>query len=584
MKKYFVFFIFITTYNFFVKAGGDIIKQQELLVALVKKNNNSDVEKLLKEGVNPDFVITDKIDLKYVGGVFLNELFERKITPLMLTAKMISMRRQDNIELVEMLLKHGASPFIKDAVGNTVLKYMAKKVAISQESSDYEEMSLKGFADAATQFPQNFVRQHSPEPHILKKGYNPYLIVASGNFSAGDWRILGKECLNLSSSAATALAASLVAVSDIGLAYELNHNIKQVKTAFDIGSQLHKEIVNVAQFVKQSKKLMMLAHNNKILSPMTDEIAMRFIASHDISKKLMRALNLLKTSTCNNYKSVLYSRGIVLVAHTLLQEVKEEMIPLFQVVGEIDALFSIATLYREFENQEKCFCFPEINSDTQPSIKLVNFWPALMNPEQAVINSMELGNAQTPNMLFSGPNGTGKSIAMKAVAQAILLFQSWGIAPAQSATITPFTCIETHMHPEENLAKNMSTFVAQYSKLLELHTLLQTGSDNDRFFLILDEPLNGTVEVEAAERVFNFGCKVAELNNCLVLMATHFEKPTTLHDTTLGKWSNVHLELHEEDKNFIPCFKLVNGKPEWWFTNEAGKRTRYMNYLQKTLS
>jgi len=129
MKKYFIFFVFVISYNVLIKAGGDetSMKQRALVCALLKKNNNSSIEKLLKENVSPDFVISDKTNLQYEGGVFWRTVFEKKMTPLMLAADMITVLHQENLELLQMLLDHGADPLAQDAKKKTVLDYVYKK-------------------------------------------------------------------------------------------------------------------------------------------------------------------------------------------------------------------------------------------------------------------------------------------------------------------------------------------------------------------------------------------------------------------------------------------------------------------------
>jgi DNA mismatch repair ATPase MutS len=95
----------------------------------------------------------------------------------------------------------------------------------------------------------------------------------------------------------------------------------------------------------------------------------------------------------------------------------------------------------------------------------------------------------------------------------------------------------------------------------------------------MDEMLKGTVEDAGAQRVYEAGIKLAQKPQSIVIMATHFEKPTKLEITTNGGFMNYHVGLVEkEDGQFKRTFELVRGANLWWF-QDASKRNRFINWL-----
>jgi len=300
------------------------------------------------------------------------------------------------------------------------------------------------------------------------------------------------------------------------------------------------------------------------------------------SKTFQQLAILLKSETFNSGDSVGYSRGNVLLAHQLMQDVKKELIPLLQMVAQIDGYNAIAKLYKEQSKEHAPFCFVEFVQDEQPQLQCTQCWTPLLTTQKPALNNIDWHKGTHTKIVLTGPNGSGKSTVMKAISHAIILAQAWGVCPAQKATIRMFTGLRSSLSPREDLQHNLSTFMAEKKRIDGIHTFMINNKPEDCFFILLDEPFRGTVESEAAYRIDLFAKDIVPLNHCMMIMATHLEGPTLLPEETKGIFANYQLGLEEKtDGSFVRTFTLLPGFAEWWF-KDALKRRRFINQLLQT--
>jgi DNA mismatch repair protein MutS len=199
-----------------------------------------------------------------------------------------------------------------------------------------------------------------------------------------------------------------------------------------------------------------------------------------------------------------------------------------------------------------------------------------------VPNDVILGVQGDANMMITGPNGSGKSTNMKAIALNVLLAQTFGIAAAEQACLTPFNKICTYINVQENIQDGMSTFMAEAQRLEEIDHAITSITPNSRCLTLIDEGMRGTVASEGVKRLCDVCKRICMVPQSICIIATHFEEPTKLQEETHGHWINYYVEIDEPTPgNFVRLYTLKRGVNSAWFTNDQSRK-RFVDWLVKT--
>jgi DNA mismatch repair ATPase MutS len=278
--------------------------------------------------------------------------------------------------------------------------------------------------------------------------------------------------------------------------------------------------------------------------------------------------------------SSLYSRGNVLLAHRLMQDSKQELVPLLHMCAHIDAYMSMARLYREQDVDHAPICFATFIDSNAPYVQCQKAWTPLIPTKVPVLNTINWSPQTHTKIVLTGPNGSGKSTVMKSVCHAIIMAQAWGLCPAHEATLSIFAGLRSSLSPREDLQQNISTFMAEKRRIDDIKYYIDSAAtDKKPIFVVLDEPYRGTVESEAAYRIDLFARHIQHANYCMAIMATHLEQPTLLEQETKGVFANYQLGLEElASGRFVRTFQLLPGFAQWWFTDPI-KRRRFIDQL-----
>jgi hypothetical protein len=343
--------------------------------------------------------------------------------------------------------------------------------------------------------------------------------------------------------------------------------------------ELQEKMVAIA-FITRSLDSVIESINriNKETAYTLSDRACYLINKKEWSNKLQSLVDLLQTSTFDSVSSWFYSRGKILRAYKLLQEVQEEISTITYALAEFDAYHALAKFYRQQQDKNVQFSFVQFIESNKPQILIKDVWTPLVDPEKAVINDVQLGVHNQPiRAIITGPNGCGKSTYLKAIGHAIFLAHVCGIAPASSAQMTMFDSIHTSLHPQEDLLKGISAFMAQKMRIDEVLKSIEQSSTHKKMLAIFDEPFNGTTEAQIAQRVHQLGLDASQLPYSCVCVATHVEKPTLLARN--GSFANYQVEINEPAfGEFVRTFKILPGPAQWWFTDHA-RVTRYVDWI-----
>jgi energy-coupling factor transporter ATP-binding protein EcfA2 len=422
---------------------------------------------------------------------------------------------------------------------------------------------------------------NNPFPTVYKDGYDEKSNEKFAEFlssgSAGDLFKVYKHKMP------TALAFSFVLLTvghyNVQTALDFRDDWRNLVYLTRTTNLLRNRMVRISTLFKSINALHAFMQQNVGLF---DANIIRALDLGKLGSNIKDLVELLGTKTFESSQSHVYSRGRVLLANQLMRDYKNELIPALQGIAIVDGYYSIASLYVEHADLNSHFCFTEFSDQAEPQIIYENFWTPLMPADQAVLNSIDWGQDKKNKIILTGPNGSGKSTIMKAMAHAIILAQSWGIVPASKASMTLFTGLRTSLAPKESLQNNLSTFMAEKLRMDSIRSFIRQSSENDRYFVLLDEPYRGTIASEAEQRICVFGKDISSFDHCMLMMATHLEKPITLEDET-GVFANYQLGLDEKDAHFIRTFKLLKGPALWWF-HDIDRRMRFIDQLLVTQS
>jgi DNA mismatch repair ATPase MutS len=213
----------------------------------------------------------------------------------------------------------------------------------------------------------------------------------------------------------------------------------------------------------------------------------------------------------------------------------------------------------------------------EPIVAFNNLWVPVLNPHNVVTNDFVLGDAKKTKAVITGPNGGGKSTILKAVGQAVFMAQSWGIVPASSGKLTLFEGMRTCLHPEEDLQRGISTFMAENGRMQEIQDFMQECNEgNKKVLALIDEPYRGTVDAESAVRINAFGEHALSWPHAAVMLATHVHP-----DMVMSQFDGYQVRINEPSVGmFERTFKVEEGIAHWWF-EDAARRSRFIDWLGK---
>ncbi len=343
-------------------------------------------------------------------------------------------------------------------------------------------------------------------------------------------------------------------------------------------NNMQKRLIGVASIVRGLARIneVLQAHPSLLADiPELEHIRILFDAQR--TPELQNLLYLLQTRTFQGDPSYFSNSTRVLVAYKLMMEQRNAFTAALEAAGRLDALSAAAHLMRNCT--PGAYCYVKFVDSSLPVVRLKKFWSPLLDYAKARANDVELGVGGDANMMLTGPNGSGKSTNMKAIVLNVVLAQTFGIAAAQEAEITPFQKIYTYLNVQENIQQSLSTFMAEARRLKQIEDSITQLPAGTRCLSIIDEGMTGTVASEGVVRLCDVCRRICRVPGSICILATHFEEPTTLQSETNGRWVNYHVEIDEPTPgNFVRLFTLKRGLNDWWF-NDHQKRKRFIDWL-----
>ncbi|WP_221179619.1 MutS-related protein [Candidatus Cardinium hertigii] len=281
----------------------------------------------------------------------------------------------------------------------------------------------------------------------------------------------------------------------------------------------------------------------------------------------------------DNWSYIRGNGGKLLATYNLFEEHKNCLKPAMYALGRLDSFMGIATLMEEASETcpKHCYTFTKFldrSTQTTPSIQFNGMWNPLLDPTVAIDNEVEMDAHKTRNIVLCGPNAGGKSSFLSAVAMSLLLSQTFGIAPAKHAIITPFNKINTYIEVEDDIARGASLFMVEIERMQRYVNMLEKAKPDQFIFAVADEPFAGTNPAEAGAIAYSFVAAMAQYPNALHIVASHYPILLGLEDKAPGRGiRNFKVFVQEGiDKKLHYTYKVVPG---------AGTQTVALKLLER---
>ncbi|WP_419241047.1 MutS-related protein [Cardinium endosymbiont of Nabis limbatus] len=228
-----------------------------------------------------------------------------------------------------------------------------------------------------------------------------------------------------------------------------------------------------------------------------------------------------------HWSYILRNNGKLLATYNLFTEHKDCLKPAMYELGQLNAFMGIATLLKESKKDFPAHCytftkFLDRSKQSTPCIQFDAMWSPMLNPATVVDNNVALDAHNTRNIILSGPNAGGKSSFICGVASSVLLSQTFGIAAAKSAVITPFNKINTYIELRDDIASGDSLFMVEVHRMQQYKHMLENSKPNEFIFTISDEPFARTNPTEASAAAYSILASIAKHTNALHIVSTHY--------------------------------------------------------------
>ncbi|WP_428866585.1 MutS-related protein [Clostridium sediminicola] len=239
-----------------------------------------------------------------------------------------------------------------------------------------------------------------------------------------------------------------------------------------------------------------------------------------------------------------------------IEKNKSELLKTFNLVGEIDALISIASYRKEigeysepiFVSKKKYICGEELK---HPLI------------DDAIPNPILL---KEQGMLITGSNMSGKSTYLRTVALNALFAQTIYTCLAKKYEACFFNIV-TSIDPEDNIIKGKSYYLGEAESILRV---VKSAQGEITLLSMIDEIFRGTNPIErisAAEEILDY----LNNSNAIILAATHDIELTEM----LHNYKNYYFREHVSENELTFDYMLKEGVSP---TRNAIRILKYLGY------
>ena len=332
---------------------------------------------------------------------------------------------------------------------------------------------------------------------------------------------------------------------------------------------LQTRLIHVANIVNNADAIINIIQNTPELSEAFTHLKQAEAVFNSSNAELKQLLDLLKTNTFKGKASFFSLAGRIRAAHKLMTEHKDALIPLLQLIGEVDAYLSIAQLYTDHQNTPVVYSFANYAQTQKPTLELRNFWNPFIDVNTVVPNTLSLGNGASQALIVTGSNTGGKSTILKSLLINSLLGHTLTIVPAAHATMSLCDTLGSYLHVSDDISSGKSLFKAEVTRAQSLLESLGQLPQGHFGFVVIDELFTGTAADKGAAAAYQVAKRLSEFDNVIFILATHFPALTGLEKETNGVCKNYKVDVYKDENGaIVRPFKLVPGVSDVSIAND----------------
>ena len=265
-------------------------------------------------------------------------------------------------------------------------------------------------------------------------------------------------------------------------------------------------------------------------------------------------LNKLKSTRYQSKNTVFFNVPAVHSMMYAIYQQQKHLANLFACIAELDAYNALATKILESQHTNNKFCFVSFIDEQKSIIHATGFWNVLV--AHAIPNSI----TEDRNIILTGPNAGGKTTAIRALLQNIVLGQTFGIAAAETFVMTPFDVIHSYLNISDDLINGLSLFASEVKRAQDIVQKIKSLEPHKKYFFALDELFTGTRAEEGEKCAYEFIKRITKSDKVQFIYATHFNKLTELaHDTTSCANYKIDAPTKDTQGNLVYPYTLSSG-------------------------
>lgn len=284
------------------------------------------------------------------------------------------------------------------------------------------------------------------------------------------------------------------------------------------------KIVNAQQKIAELKSYLEVVHElyDHLIALHPEFIAqhaptMQRIFSMDPKHdELAAMINTILTTSWDSSMQNTLMPGTIIAMYTTIWSNRHVMLAIACEIGIIDAYVHVANLLTQ-STTTKPYCFVQFLDQQTPMIELEHLWHHAIAPHAMRPLTITLGK-EHGCMLVQGANGSGKSTMLTALGHALFLAQSWGIAPARTAMMTPFTAIYTHSLKRDAIERGLSHFYTEHAYYESMFKRNTQGLS----IALLDEPYTCTDVTTGTNYLAELVKRIENSSERTAVITTHY--------------------------------------------------------------
>lgn len=232
------------------------------------------------------------------------------------------------------------------------------------------------------------------------------------------------------------------------------------------------------------------------------------------------------------------------------KEFEGDVLDSFDVIAELEALLSLATLQRNHPD----WCRPVLlDSAKDGHIHAVALRHPLIPEPKSVANDYDARDHRIA--LITGSNMAGKSTFLRTVGINAVLAYSGAVVSAQAMEL-PIYRLVSYMRIKDDLQESTSTFKAEIDRMKFILGVVEVAQDS---FFLIDEMLRGTNSVDKYLGSRAIIKKLIGMQG-KGMVATHDLQLATLEEENADYIKNFHFDIQVREGEMLFDYKLKAGR------------------------